>query len=241
MKDKLIAKAEKKAVSVLKKEMVRRRKGCIGLSDHRVGRYLKRFYLKEFWKTFYQMAARKFEGEECDFVSEESLCSVLADLLPKTCRARNLHGWVEIRFAHHTFRLLESEGVFYVVAASMDAFPVAMHADSLVAIITAYDAYTGATDLDALLNEALLEITAEEKMREILTLTARNHIQDLLKNEDVSFEVRQQKNGRLCCTIRPLASWLPGKVFRTSFETFREDFIKAYTDFKRTTVCSCFI
>ena len=241
MMDKLIVKAERKAVSVLKKEVIRRRGGCMGLSDHRAGRYLKRFYLKEFWKIFYHMAAKKFEGEECDFVSEDSLFSVLVDLLPATGKARNLRGWVEVRLSHNTFRLLESEEVFYIVASSMDAFPVAIRARTLVAIITAYDDYTGTTDLEALLNSILLEITAEEKMTEILTLTARSLIEDLLKNENVPFEVRQQKNGRLCCTISPSASWLPGKVFRTSFETFREDFVKAYKDFRRRDGNSCFL
>lgn len=241
MMDKLIVKAERKAVSVLKKEVIMRRGGCMGLSDHRAGRYLKRFYLKEFWKIFYQMAAKKFEGEECDFVSEDSLFSALVDLLPATGKARNLRGWIEVRLSHNTFRLLESDGVFYIVASGMDAFPVAMRARTLVAIITAYDDYTGTTDPEALLNSILLEITAEEKMTEILTLTARSLIEDLLKNENVPFVVRQQKNGRLCCTIGPLCRWLPGKVFRTSFETFREDFVKAYKDFRRRDGNSCFL
>ncbi len=99
--------------------------------------------------------------------------------------------------------------------------------------ILEYDLNTREIDLDAILDQALLELSAEEKAKQILTMTARTLIEDVLKGEHVRFEVTQQKNGRLCCKILRAASWLPNKIFRTSFETFREDFIKAYAEFKR--------
>ena len=55
----------------------------------------------------------------------------------------------------------------------------------------------------------------------------------IIDDEKISFEVKQQKNGRLCFTINRRASWLPNKVFRTTFETLREDFAKAYDEFKK--------
>lgn len=229
---KIVAHAEKKTISALKKELVKRRDGCIGLSDHRLGRYLKYFYLKEFWKIFFQNFTKRYEEEARDFTCMDPIIASFSHLDPTQCTVRNLRGWVEVKFAHHTFRILEADGVFYIVAASMDAFPITMHASSLVAAVAAYDEYTGHLDFDALYDRALLDITAEEKCRQMLTLTARALIEDVLEGESVRFDVRQQKNGRLCCTIYKWASWLPNKVFRTSFETFREDFVKAYKEFK---------
>ena len=64
-------------------------------------------------------------------------------------------------------------------------------------------------------------------------MTAQALIQNLIDDEKISFEIKQQKNGRLCFTINRRASWLPNKVFRTTFETLREDFAKAYDEFKK--------
>lgn len=230
--EKILAQAEKKTISALKKELVKRRDGCIGLSDPRLGRYMKHFYLKELWKIFFQNFTKRYEEEGRDFTCVDSVISAFSHLDPAKCMVRNLRAWVEVKLAHHTFRILEAEGVFYVVAESMDAFPITMHAASLVAAVTAYDDYTDQMDFNALLDQTLLDIAAEDKCQQMLTMTARALVEDILKGEDVRFEVSQQKNGRLCCTIHRWASWFPDKVFRTSFETFREDFIKAYEDFK---------
>lgn len=86
--------------------------------------------------------------------------------------------------------------------------------------------------IEQVFDGALLEYHAQKKSEEILTMTAQALIQDLIDDEKISFEVKQQKNGRLCFTINRRASWLPNKVFRTTFETLREDFAKAYKEFK---------
>ena len=259
MMKKLLAKAEKKAVSVLKAELVKRRDGCIGLSYHRLERYLKHFYLKEFWKIYYQMVARQSDTGGCDCTTMDSILSAFRNaaaesasqpsagkdaVRPKVvkgtvaqaalqdCTVRSLRKWVEVKLSHHIFRILESDGTLYIVAESMDAFPITMHVDRLVKTVCAYDNYTDDLDFSTLMNNALLEVTAEEKSIQMLTMTARTLVEDVLKEENISFDVRRQKNGRLCCTIHKWASWLPNKVFRTSFDTFRSDFIEAYKDFR---------
>ena len=259
MMKKLLAKAEKKAVSVLKAELVKRRDGCIGLSYHRLERCLKYFYLKEFWKIYYQMVARQSDTGGCDCTTMDSILSAfrnaaaesasqpsagkdavrpevvkgaVAQAALQDCTVRNLRKWVEVKLSHHIFRILESDGTLYIVAQSMDAYPVTMSADSLVKTVAAYDCYVGNVDFTTLLSSALLDVEAEEKSTTILTTTARTLVEDVLKEENISFDVRRQKNGRLCCTIHKWASWLPNKVFRTSFDTFRSDFIEAYKDFR---------
>lgn len=260
----LLVKAEMKAVSVLKTELVKRRDGCIGLSDHRSERCLKHFYLKEFWQIFYQMVARQSDTEGCDCATMDSILSAfqnaaaesaslasagkdslqpedgkgaLEQTVLKDCTIRNLRKWVEVKLSHHTFRILDSDGTLYIVAESMDAFPVTMQLDSLIKTVAAYDAYAGEVDFSTMLSNVLLEVETEEKSTMMLTMTARKLVEDLLEEENVRFDVRIQKNGRLCCTIHKWASWLPNKVFRTSFETFRDDFIEAYKDFKLRNRC----
>lgn len=231
----LLDKTEKKAVSALKKELIRRRHGCLCLSDHRAERYLKHFYLREFWKIFYLMIANQSGDAGCPNVVLDSVLSAFRAAADnsalKDCIVRNLRKWVEVKLSHHTFRILDSDGTLYIVAESMDAFPVTMHLDNLIKTLAAYNAYAGEMNFSTLLNNVLLDVETEEKSNMILTMTARTLIEDLLE-EDVRFDVRRQKNGRLCCTIHKWASWLPNKVFRTGFDTFRDDFIQAYRDFK---------
>ena len=85
-----------------------------------------------------------------------------------------------------------------------------------------------------------MEDHAQKKSEEILTMTVMSLIQDLIDEDKISFEVKQQKNGRLCFTINRRASWLPNKIFRTTFETLREDFAKAYDEFKKDRYRVCY-
>jgi hypothetical protein len=264
----LISRAEKKAIRVLKKELLRRMDGCINISDHRYERYLKYFYMKEFWKFYFPIATEHFKPEGCDCTCIEEVFSFFEQALIKDSYAmpyisspsadgrllsghdscistddrlfrgrdlsvRNLPGWVEVKLPDKTFRIIEADRVFYIVASSMDGFPIEIPLARLLDTILAFDLYTQETDLGAILNKTMLEVSADEKAKQILTMTARTLIEDVLKGEHVRFEVTQQKNGRLCCKILRFASWFPNKIFRTSFETFREDFIKAYDEFRK--------
>lgn len=230
--EKMISKAEKLAVNMLKKEISRRRRTGVGIAGHNSGRYLKHFYLKGFWKQFYNVCCDRYESALTDCGSLGYISEVFQQQRFKECTVRNILKWIEVRFANTTFRILESEGRFYVVATSMDAFQIKMNVADLFKVLVAYDSYTSPENVDALLQQVLLEVSAEEKSIRLLTITARALIADLLEGDDVKFEVRMQKNGRLCCTLIPRASWLPSKIFRTSIETFREDFIKAFKDYK---------
>ena len=230
--EKMITKAEKSAVNMLKKEIARRRRTGVGISGHNSERYLKRLYLKGFWKQFYNVCCDRYESALTDCGSLDFISEVFQQQGFKECTVRNILKWIEVRFANTTSRILESEGRFYIVPTSMDAFQIKMNVADLFKVLVAYDNYASPENVDALLRQVLLEVSAEEKSIQLLTMTARALIADLLEGDDVKFEVQMQKNGRLCCTILPWASWLPSKAFRTSLETFREDFIKAFKDFK---------
>lgn len=235
--NKLIVKAEKKAVSVFKKEIARRWDSGVLPKDYTVERYQKHFYLKELWKSLYAVASAKFYTDRSDCNSLESVMSAFRNTV---CTVRHLRKWIEIKFENHTFRVLESDGQFYIVATSMEAFPIKMNIADLVNVVLAYNDYIGRNDFPSLLQKLMLEFKAEEKAKEILTMTARTLIEDIQEAQNVKFDVRMQKNGRLCCTIRQRISWLPNKVFRTSFDTFREDFIRALREYKRRVGDFCY-
>ena len=66
-------------------------------------------------------------------------------------------------------------------------------------------------------------------------MTASVILKDILaENEGVDFKMRLQKNGKLRCNIISKASWLPDKVFRTTWETLREDFAEALKEYYAT-------
>jgi hypothetical protein len=115
----------------------------------------------------------------------------------------------------------------------MDTFPIKMSSERLVSMLRSFDAYLGKnlSSVDEVFESAIIEYYAAKKSGEILKATAMNLIGDLM-DDPISFEVKMQKNGRLCFTIDRRASWLPNKVFRTTFETLREDFAKAYKEYK---------
>ena len=73
----------------------------------------------------------------------------------------------------------------------------------------------------------------EKKSSEVLHTAARAILSDLLAAEkNVWFNIRLQKNGRLCCRVMEYADWLPGTTFRTDWENLRADFTKALKDLR---------
>ena len=219
----LMTKAQKKAVKALKKELARRDDyGYRELKSYVSGGYMHRIYFREYWKTFFELASKEFGDKGCD-------CCTIDELVQEIC------------LPHNTFRVVEAKGCLHIVASSMDGFPVTMPAKKLIELLLAYDEYSAKIDIEAQMEQAVMEVSVEAKSRQMLTQTASLLIEDILKTEQFRFDVRMQKNGRLCCTIHKWASWMPNKVFRTSFENFREDFIEAYKDFKRRNSVCCYL
>ena len=229
----IIKKAEKKAISALMKE-IKRREGYRSLENPRAKRLLKMWFVKEFWRRVHELTA-KAAIEDIFPADLHSLSISFAIHCKGGCTVNKTSAWTEIKLPNHSYWITCSEDKLYITARRMDTFPVAMSAERLASMIEAFDASLGKnyTEIDLLFERALMEYHAQKKSEEILTMTAKSLIQDLIDDENISFEVRQQKNGRLCFAIIRRASWLPNKVFRTTFETLREDFAKAYNEFKK--------
>ena len=228
----IINRAEKKAISALMKE-IKRREGYRSLENPRAKRLLKQWFVKEFWRRVNELTVKEAAQDSVP-VDLRSLASSFATLCKGGCVVKKTLAWIEIRLINHSYWISCSEDKLYITAGHMDTFLIGMNTERLVSMVESFDAFLGKDDveIEQVFERSLVEYHAQKKSEEILTMTAMSLIQDLIDDENISFEVRQQKNGRLCFTIKRLASWLPNKVFRTTFETLREDFVKAYNEFK---------
>ena len=229
--DTVIIRAEKQAVSALIKEF-KCREAYHSLEKPRGRQLLKVWFLKELWRRVCRLGSKVTE-EGTVLESLHSVYLTFAGLLKDGCRITETPAWVQIKLVNHTYWISQSNGCLYITAGNMDTFPIKISAERLVSMIHSFDAYLGNNQsfVDEVFEAAVIEYYAAKKSEEILKATAMNLIGDLI-DEKISFEVKLQKNGRLCFTIDKRASWLPNKVFRTTFETLREDFSKAYKEYK---------
>ena len=236
----IINKAEKKAISALMKE-IKRREGYHSLENPRAKRLLKQWFVKELWRKVNQLTVKE-AVQDCVPVDLRSVGSSFVSQCKGGCIVEETTAWIEIILPNHSYWITCSKGKLYITASHMDTFLIGMNTERLVSMVEAFDAFLGKDDveIEQVFERALMEYHAQKKCEEILTMTALTLIQDLIDDEKISFEVKQQKNGRFCFTINRRASWLPNKIFRTTFETLREDFAKAYDEFKKDRYRVCY-
>ena len=228
---KIVGKARKKAAAALKKAYVTR-KWLLERDSYRKGRYLQNYYFEEFWKSFYSLAVEKFGTEHGKCGSMELLVEAFGRAVPKFKCSSNVTIWNELKLPNHKYGMLEEDGLIYIAPYGASPLPVTMLPDDLVATILTFDSCTSDAEIDKIREEVELELSVEEKCTQVLNAAARGLIGNQLDGKDVQLDVRCQKNGRLLCRIRSLASWRPDTIFRTdSFETFLEDFKVAYKRF----------
>ena len=225
-------KARKRAAAALKKAFVER-KWLLERDSYRKGRYMQNCYFEEFWKSFYSLAVEKFGTKHGKCDSMAPLVEAFGRAVPKFKCSSKVTIWNELKLANHKYGMLEEDGLIYIAPYGASPFPVTMLPDDLVATILAFDSCTSDAEIDKIREEVELELSVEEKCTQVLNATAMGLIGSQLDGKDVQLDVRRQKNGRLRCRIRSLASWRPDTIFRTdSFETFLEDFKVAYRRFK---------
>lgn len=230
--EKIITKAERRAVSALTKE-VRRRDECRIPKIPRTKRLLKSWFIKEFWRKVYELTNREAAQDSVP-LDLRSVSSSFADMCAGTCQVKETSAWVEIKFPNNTYWISCSDGMLYITPGNMDTFPIEMSEKRLVSMVEAFDAYfgNGKANIDLSFEKGLMKYQAQKRSEEILAMTARIFIQDIIGDEAINIEVRQQRNGKLSFTILSRGYWLANTVFETTFETLREDFIEAYKKFK---------
>ena len=230
--DRLIKKAERKAVAALK--------GKIKCSDHdghlnnpTVRRYWKAGYIRELWNHAFDLANNK-PTDETGSVSEarESITNLLQSSLPYPISVSRASLWTTGKLANRSSLLGEAEDGL-VVSATMPAPKLLsrLSADEASRLIIAFDNHIAS--VEQIVEDALKAYMKEKKSSEVLHTAASAILSDLLASEkNVWFYISLQKNGRLCCRVMEYADWLPGKTFRTTWDNLRVDFAEALKDLR---------
>lgn len=194
-------------------------------------RYWKNKYLRELWKHCFMLGNRELlsppvPGREM----RERISASLKDIAKDDCIAIGTQSWISVKLAHHSYILSEGEGATLVTAHNATAQPTLMSAEDTARLIVAFDDFL--TQWEQRIDEALLAYSSDKKTRLLLKMTASAILEDILtENDGIDFRMSLQKNGKLKCTIIRKASWLPDKVFRTTWEDLRSDFVEALKDY----------
>ena len=230
--DRLIKKASRKAVAALKEK--------IKCSDHdghlnnpKVRRYWKDRYIRALWEHVFDLANDK-STDDTGPVSEarESITNLLQSRLtyPITVSKNSL--WTTIKLANHSYFLCEADDGL-VISTTIPAAELLskLSPDEASRLIIAYDNHIASAE--QIVEDTLKAYMKEQKASEVLHTAASAILSDLLAAEkNVWFNIRLQKNGRLCCRVMEYADWLPGTTFRTDWENLRADFTKALKDLR---------
>jgi hypothetical protein len=195
--------------------------------------YYKKWLRKIFWRNLNEMANAKFGLPE-DAPRPRKGSRTLDDVLKGVCdyvvnkwSTNKTSGWAEVKLTSNSYWITLSKGVLYVTSSTMNTFKVLMPQEKMVEMLFAYDAYIGRDDMDKLIEDTYCEYRAEERAVEVLDIALKALAEDIWP-EDMCISARQQKNGRLRCTISSTVGWTPEMIFRTDMMNFREDLIKAY-------------
>ena len=230
--DRLIKKADRKAVAALKEK--------IKCSDHdghlnnpKVRRYWKDRYIRVLWEHVFNLANDKSTDETgpvCE--ARESITNLLQSRLtyPITVSKNSL--WTTIKLANHSYFLCEADDGL-VISVTMPAAKLLskLSADEASRLIIAFDHHIASAE--QIVEDTLKAYMKEQKASEVLHTAASAILSDLLAAEkNVWFNIRLQKNGRLCCRVMEYADWLPGTTFRTDWENLRAEFTKALKDLR---------
>lgn len=133
-------------------------------------------------------------------------------------------------FWKYSYIISESQAGTFITAFNASPQKTLLSSEDTSRLIVEIDRYLERWEQS--IDEALLAFSAEKQAREMMRTTAMILIGDVYdENGKINFILKQQKNGRVCCTLLGPNYWNQRKLFRTTWENFREDFIKAYKEF----------
>lgn len=228
--ERLIIKAGHKASAALK-ERIGRSDRAGHLTNPKERRYWKAKYIRELWAHVFELANDKATDETgpvCE--ARESITNLLQSRLPYPISVSKNSLWTTIKLANSSYLLCEADDGL-VISATMPAANILskLSPDEASRLIIAFDSHIASAEQKV--EDILKAYMTEKKESEVLHTAASAILSDLLAAEkNVWFNIRLQKNGRLCCRVMEYADWLPGKTFRTTWDNLREDFTEALKD-----------
>lgn len=212
--------------------------GTLGVSDkygrlesQSERRYWKNKYLRELWKYCFMLANKELLSSPIpSHQMREEIAIALKGMAKEDCKIVCTQSWANVKLAHHSYIISEGEGATLVTAHNTVAQVTLMSAEDTARMIVTFDEFLSRWEQE--IDDALLAYSAEKKAGILLKMAASTILEDILaEHNDINFKMSLQKNGKLRCTIIRKASWLPDKVFRTTWEDLREDFTEALKDY----------
>lgn len=226
----IVEKAAKKAIKELFRTLkVSDRYGRLNRPEER--RYWKNKYLRKLWRLTF-LLGNKESGTAHDnsSLNRTDIAASLQSHLHERCMAMGTQSWTGVKLPNHSYIISDAGDGIYITAYNTDAQRSLMSAEDTAQLMIAFDAFLNNWEQE--IDDAMLAYSAEKQAALVLKMTASVILEDILaENEGVYFKMKLQKNGRLRCNIISQASWLPDKVFRTTWETLREDFTAALKDY----------
>lgn len=226
--DRHIRKAKKKAEGALKEVFSR---SYIVEKIDRYWRYCYNAYMRALWRH-YVMKANQDNLESMEGL-DITLDSILAALAETGCKPTDISRtscWMSFKLKNTTFLVSQNEDVTFVQPFGTSAQCVLMSPEKTARLMATYDMAMEHiySDVEAAYCKHLSRCKAEE----ILTMTAIQLIgEGVVKSTGHAFRIKLCDNGNIYGVIDSGASWISDTKFRTSLETVREDFLKAWARF----------
>jgi hypothetical protein len=185
----------------------------------------RRRFARIVWRKLNELVHRVNRDLETENLSWDSVAVTVQGWNSDKVHVTNVRAWMQMWFGNNLYLLTQKEGKLYITSSDMGTFPVKMPLDRLREMLTAFDAYL-ATDIHSVVTSALTACHAQVKANELLTTAALSLIHDLLQGKDLKIAMRQHRD-RMYCEVKESEWWGTKRTFRTSLETFREDFAVA--------------
>lgn len=189
------------------------------LTNPRMGR---RRFVKLFWKKLNELTQRAFRGCSPDCLTLDSLKSFVSGIQYDNLKFADMKLFCKISLPNQSYIFSESQDGLMITAVDMDTFPVTVPISKMMEMLEAFNDYL-ANDINSLVTSALTACHAKVKGDELLTMTAKSLLSDMLEGRSHPVNMRQHKD-RIYCEVRNGSKWGTRATFRTTLETLREDF-----------------
>lgn len=225
----IIIKADRKAKAAMDEILERSDKYTGNGYNTQWRRYWKNKYLREFWSRSFKMVNEAMQGSPAN---RDEIIRSLEELSCGNCRITRTSAWADVKLRNSTYIISGSGEQVLITAFNAEPQRTLLSSADTAKLIIAIDEYLDKWEQS--IDEALLAYKAEKQACEMLKTTAMVIVGDLIgKTQNIDFKLNLQKNGRLACTLIGPNYWDQKRLFRTSWETFREDFAQALTEFEQ--------
>ena len=232
---KLIQKAAKRARACLQDYLNEATR--LDFTSFTFRRILAGVYSQELWSVANALLNERHYTEDEHVVTTEEVERTALNKFGTRCEVVHLFAWMELRLRNGSYLFADSDNQLNVKMFNTDLLEVKAPIEDLLNMLQTLDEYLGTIDINEIVNDAIMVYKAEKKASEILIQTLMSQLPGFALAGDESLNVKVLKNGRLLCTLSAEPIWVQDRVFRTSVETFADDFLKAYAKFKDSINC----